>query len=677
MNSLGIAVLPSCGGLIFQSTAKKYNWITMTLMPTPICRLLLRALLWLAVVCVAVFVYWPGLHGPFLFDDFGNVDKLGALGGIRDWDTFKAFVFGGAAGPSGRPVTLVTFAMNAQSWPASPLPFKITNLIIHLLNGLLIFLICKIITSVLEPSGRDNSFYVALTVAALWLVHPFLVSTTLYVVQRMAQLAALFCLLGVYIHVWLRARPNLSITKFYVLITLNLGICFGLALFSKENGALLPVLILVLELSVFSALNDKNIKWYGFWRFAFLIIPAASMLGYLVWLILDIGLFNVITHRGYSLYERLLTESRIVFEYLQLWFIPQLYTAGVFQDAYPKSVGLLQPISTIATLIFHSVVLLGLVVVRKRLPIVAFSGLFFYTSHLIESTAVPLELYFEHRNYLGAGFLFFPIVFYLYKAVSIRLCVLVLALWFSLLGAMTLHVSKIWSSYDSMVLSWAQLAPNSSRAQQQASMLLFNRGSVDDAIRVANNAVANKPEAFDLRLWQLVVTCMSGVVDPADVDMTISLATKSKYDVRAIEYYNALLDAIRNKGCDNLGLPDAYALISALLSQPSNANPRTAQYAQIQYLLGIIRVYENDVEAGWQHFDKSLAARSSPDVAMRIAGILASETYYAQALEFAEKAKGYVLRGNLGVTGRSQQVFLQELTEFELIVKRDLEGQSN
>ena len=85
-----------------------------------------------------VFAYWPGLYGPFLFDDFGSLSELGDLGGVRDWVTFKAFVFGGNAGPTGRPLALLTFLIDGNNWPTDPWPFKRTNLAIHLLNGAII-----------------------------------------------------------------------------------------------------------------------------------------------------------------------------------------------------------------------------------------------------------------------------------------------------------------------------------------------------------------------------------------------------------------------------------------------------------------------------------------------------------------------------------------------------------
>ena len=152
-------------------------------------------LLWagasVTVLAFAVFAYWPGLSGPFLLDDFTTLGQLGNLGGVRDWETFNAFVFGGTAGPTGRPVALLSFLIDGNNWPTDALPFKRTNLVIHLLIAGLLFVLTKQLLC-LAGSDAKNAGWVAFVSSSIWLLHPFLVSTTLYSVQRMAQLAILF-----------------------------------------------------------------------------------------------------------------------------------------------------------------------------------------------------------------------------------------------------------------------------------------------------------------------------------------------------------------------------------------------------------------------------------------------------------------------------------------------------
>ena len=166
---------------------------------------LVTLIFWFGAILIAALVYWPGLSGSFLFDDIPNLKTLGFQGGVSDWNTFIAYVTGGFSGPTGRPISLLTFLLDANNWPADPYSFKRTNLFLHLTNGSLLFvLIYKVF--LLSPKSEFRTPTAALWVAgfcaAAWMLHPYLVSTTLYVVQRMAMLSTFFCFAGLiaYIH---------------------------------------------------------------------------------------------------------------------------------------------------------------------------------------------------------------------------------------------------------------------------------------------------------------------------------------------------------------------------------------------------------------------------------------------------------------------------------------------
>src|SRR5690606_24439350 len=109
----------------------------------------------------------------------------------------------------------------------------------------------------------------------------------------------------------------------------------------------------------------------------------------------------------FSLPERLLSESRILVEYLYKIVLPSLRGGGIYHDDFVVSRGWLTPWTTAPAVAF----VLGLVVIgiasRRRWPVLSFALLWFFAGHALESTALPLELYFEHRNYLPVfGILF-------------------------------------------------------------------------------------------------------------------------------------------------------------------------------------------------------------------------------------------------------------------------------
>ena len=175
----------------------------------------------------------------------------------------------------------------------------------------------------------------------------------------------------------------------------------------------------------------------------------------------------------------MLTQPRIILDYLQNWFIPKLYTTGVFQDHVIKSSGLLTPVSTLISIISVLGVIAFAFLSRLRWPLLSFAILFFVASHLLESTSVNLELYFEHRNYAAVPFLFVPLVALLWNRTS-RLM-------------FTRYSATVWQTEEGIVEASALKAPTSARAQVQYAMLFMNAGRYDDGLRVLDEAIENIP----------------------------------------------------------------------------------------------------------------------------------------------------------------------------------------
>ncbi len=163
-----------------------------------------------ACMCLVALAYLPGLKGEFLFDDFANLPMLGATGPVTHWDTFWRYITSGNADPTGRPMALLSFLLDARNWPAAPYPFKRTNLLLHLVNGILLYcLLARLGRAIaIDAIQRRRAEWAAALGASLWMAHPLLVSTTLYIVQREAMLPATFTLLGLL--AWLHGRERWS-----------------------------------------------------------------------------------------------------------------------------------------------------------------------------------------------------------------------------------------------------------------------------------------------------------------------------------------------------------------------------------------------------------------------------------------------------------------------------------
>ena len=598
---------------------------------------------WLLLLLAATLAYAPGLSGPFLFDDFAELGKLGKYGGVVDWQTFRDFVSGGTSGPTGRPVALLSFLVDGNNWPADAWPFKRTNLAIHLVTASLLgVLVQQILTSL----GRDRqqAAWIAVVSAGIWLMHPFLVSTTLYAVQRMAQLATLFVFAGLLGHLYGRRIAETQPARGYIVMTMSLAVFTTLATFSKENGALLPVLVGVMELTVLASSRlaplDKR------WTTLFLVVPAVFVGLFLLKAAFAGGFFKTMPPRDFSVYERLLTQPRVISEYLGNWFFPKLYTTGVFQDHVIVSRGLLSPPATLVHAVAHLMAISAALVLRRKFALPAFAVLFFYAGHLVESTTLNLEIYFEHRNYLPAAFLFVPLVAMVRDRTRAAIFVVISGAVLLGLGGFTRYSSTVWSDYAAMVEASSHQAPTSARAQSELAKILFNNQRYDESVAVIDAAIERHSDARpQLVMTRLIILCKMSLLDDEQLREATAGLSQVMYDRRLLSIYEEFVLSVVGGECPRT-TPDAvHSVFQSFLDYPMNADTESERFAQIQYFLGLLDSRSNNVRRAVEEFDQSLQAHPSVSGALNIAAVLATGHQYSEALVFVEKARELLRKG--------------------------------
>ncbi len=427
----------------------------------------------LACLTLAFFVYLPGTSGYFMFDDRNNIVGNASIQiQSLDFMTLKQAALSGEAGLLGRPLSMLSFALNVYANGLSPYHFKLTNIVIHLLNGICVYVLTVLILETcrqrdLTECSQTYVRWVSLAVASAWLLHPLNLTGVLYIVQRMTSLAALFTLLGLisFVH----GRQQLASGKAgWGWILASFAVFTPLAAFSKENGALLPVFMLLIEFIFFrfqapSAGTRRMLKaLFGisvFLPFAALMV---YFIGHLEWLT---GGYRI---RDFTLTERLMTEARILWFYMQTILAPNMSQLSMYHDDIPLSKGLFEPASTFFACIGILLLAVLAFLLRKWQPIAAFGILFFLVGHSIESSVLALELVHEHRNYLPIyGLLFILFYTLLYplrhtKSLKARQC---LAVFFILmLAGLTFMRATQWGNPFLMKEMAAANHPNSIRS---------------------------------------------------------------------------------------------------------------------------------------------------------------------------------------------------------------------
>jgi protein O-mannosyl-transferase len=626
---------------------------------------------WAALFLAAIFAYFPGLNGPFVVDDFGSIEALGNLGGVNDWSSFKAFVFGGHAGPTGRPISLLTFLIDANNWPTDAWPFKRTNLIIHLMNGALLGILTGKILQLLDFQKHEVR-WIALLAAACWVLHPFLVSTTLYAVQRMAQLSTLFVFAGLIGHLYGRSLLVGKMTRAYLVMSISVASFTLLAMLSKENGILLPLLIGVIEFTVIASQRDRFLPLNRLWTSVFIIAPSLVIVAYLGARAFTGDFFNIVPPRDFSIYERMLTEPRILADYLQNWFVPKLYTTGVFQDHFIKSRGILSPITTLLSALLHIGIISIAIINRRKWPVFALAALFFYAGHLLESTVLNLELYFEHRNYLPACFLFLPVIVFLWQKVRRQMFVAMVLGMLLLLSGFTRYSATVWADFSSMVEASARKAPTSARAQADYAKDLFNVGRYEESLRVIDQAITAIPTTKpQLLLNRLTMLCKLGILNSDEFERTAIELSATVYDPRLISIYNEFASTAVMQQCGDVSLFALRELFANMLKVPANADIQSQRYSQIKYFVGLVDAYDGKPLQAATAFEESLQAEPNAKSAMNMAALLATNRYYEEALFFSNRALVELEKSPQGILSGGS-VSAADIRNFQAIVRADM-----
>ncbi|WP_424681503.1 hypothetical protein [Frateuria sp. YIM B11624] len=371
---------------------------------------------WLLLIAMALTVaaYAPGLTGGWLFDDYPNiVDNPG----VQPHDaSLGSLVRAALSSPSSefkRPLASLSFAANYLAAGLDPYWMKFTNLVIHLLNGTASFFLARLLLRRFRKESAAG--WLAALTAGAWLLLPINLTGVLYVVQRMESMANLFVLVGLlgYVH----ARSSLQEAepddgrgwRHYILCAASLVLATGLGLLAKETAIMLPLYAVSTEWIVFR-FRDRRSRFD--WRIAalFLAVLVVPLIVGLAWLLPDVLNPSYWATRDFRLTTRLLSEARIVTDYLGWTVLPTPTALSFYHDDFVPSSGWLHPWTTLAGAMALALLLVGALWLRRRRPLAALGILLFMGCHLLTGTILPLELIYEHRNYFASFGLMLTIV---------------------------------------------------------------------------------------------------------------------------------------------------------------------------------------------------------------------------------------------------------------------------
>ena len=187
-----------------------------------------------AAVVMALVVYVPSLGNGFALDDTGDIVENTTVHTLANTGDILTSPYRGRVPPGRspyRPVTSLTYALNWTMGSGSPVPFHAFNVVLHGANTALV-------TILLTTLGATP--ILALLGGVVFAAHPVHVEAVANAVGRGDALMALFVLLGAlaYLRRFRSAWARVGLVS----------LAYAMALASKENGVVLPALLVLLSL---------------------------------------------------------------------------------------------------------------------------------------------------------------------------------------------------------------------------------------------------------------------------------------------------------------------------------------------------------------------------------------------------------------------------------------------
>ena len=602
-------------------------------------------LILMLAMLATVFVYLPSLSGGFVFDDFTDIvnnDLIHIKHASPSELAGAATAF--SSSDVGRPLASLSFALNWLDTGADPRPMKITNLVIHLVNGLLIYAMLLELLR-LQAQVREGGLFdevaarrLALLASAAWLLLPINLMAVAYVVQRMESLCQVFVLAGLwgYLHgrraILTGRRPQ----EGFMMAAGSLVAGTGLGLLVKESAVLLPIYAFLVEVTVgrfFAHDRVRDRKLMGLFGLV-LFLPGILAT---IWMLHRELAPDAWVGRPFTMAGRLLTEPRVLVDYLRWTLLPDPRVLSLYHDEIVVSDGWLSPPATLISII-ALLALFGLAIGQlRRRPLLALGILWFFAAHLLTATIVPLELVFEHRNYFASVGVLLAVFSMLSGETRVLAFPIVrgatIAILIAVFACVTALRSREWSNPVLLGFSEASRHPDSPRANYDLARLLalgvdYRPSPQLDKARFYLQRAAALPNASSLPDFGLIL-----IADRADHTSRPELWQRFIEKLRArptseedISALIALTDCRRNGECA-IDIDQLQLAFDAALSHP-DADPKLlGEYARFA------RDLRHDQPLALSYFRRAVElATGDPIYRIDLAALLAVQGNTGEAL---------------------------------------------
>jgi len=344
------------------------------------------------LTCMGLLAFWATFYSPFIYDDAHAIVENPYIQHLSDYQKSV-----GIENIFNRSVLLLTFAVNREIGGLDVFGYHLTNVLVHILTGLVwFFLVSELL--LLEPL-RHRLNRLPLICASIHLINPLTVETVTYISSRSSGLATFFYLVAFYIFCRL-VRPrkeNLAWAGKLLFIVGISGFLF-LGAGTKEIVVTFPLMAIIYIWLITPAGERKSLKT----KIGAILLP---LLLYFCYRYMEQG--NIFSLKADPVSGE---TSRFLYFFSQIKVAVHYYLLKLFLPFnlnFEPDIRLL-PGFIDGQLVF-TVGILGagaIMIFRHKSPILQFAVLWFFITLLPSSSFIPLkQIATEHRTYLpGLGF---------------------------------------------------------------------------------------------------------------------------------------------------------------------------------------------------------------------------------------------------------------------------------
>lgn len=441
-----------------------------------------------AVAAIAVFiVYGPALDGPFLLDDtylpymqpqFYARPLIAWMRGVR-------------------PLLMMTYWLNFQWSGVATGSYHLFNVILHLLNGALIFLSVRKVLGWIEPPARFRDLLAAFC-AGIFLLHPLQTESVSYVAGRSETLSVFFFLAAFTVFLY-RARSGITFS-----IAAAVLVLFGAACLSKEHAAVLPGLMLLTDYYWNPGFSLSGIRRN--WKLYIpLLIAGVAGLAF-VWSVLSTATSAGFGMKDLTWYQYFFTQCRAVWRYLWLFLFP--IGQNIDHD-FPVSKNLLDH-GAILGLVALIVLIAAAWMLRRRFPLESYGVFTFLWLLAPTSSFVPIrDTLVERRMYLPFIGLLFVVAGLLsrWKAAGSTLATAMAVILVAEAG-LSFERNQLWGNATAMWQDSVSKSPAKVRPRFALAFANYNAGQCNQAVTDFGEAAKLGNPDFSLLLdWALAYDC--------------------------------------------------------------------------------------------------------------------------------------------------------------------------